>query len=304
MVTVGGIINGGFALVRERPLAVLAWGVIYLVATIGLLASVFVPFMQMAMANAVAPGSVDPARMFGLMGEMYLLNFVILLLFTVLLAAALRAALRPSERSFASIRIGMDELRLIGLSLLMTVGFVILIMVIGMVMGILFAAIGLAVGNGGGAPNGVGVAGVGFVLLMLVMYAAPIFFAVRLSPAFALTMLRRKIIVGEAWRLTCGKFWVLFGGYVVLGLIMSAAYMAILMVVILPVAGMSGGMPALVAAMTRGQFNGTMEVVMVVGGALSAVLAGVSIGLWAGGIGAATNGLLGTTTVDYADTFA
>jgi hypothetical protein len=43
---------------------------------------------------------------------------------------------------------------------------------------------------------------------------------------------------------------------------------------------------------------------MVVGGALSAVLAGVSIGLWAGGIGAATNSLLGTTNVDYADTFA
>ena len=78
MVTVGGMINGGFRLVRERPLAALAWGVIYLAATAAMMVTVFVPFMQLMMANAAAPNSVDPARMFGLMGEMYLLDFFLL----------------------------------------------------------------------------------------------------------------------------------------------------------------------------------------------------------------------------------
>jgi hypothetical protein len=305
MVTVGGMINGGFRLVRERPLAALAWGVIYLVATGAMMVTVFVPFMQLMMANAAAPNSVDPARMFGLMGEMYLLDFVLLLVFTVLMAAALRAALRPAERSFASLRLGMDELRLIGLSLVLVIAFFVMMLVLGIVVGIVFAAIGIAAGSGG-APSGAGIAGIGigFVLMMLVIYAAPIFFAVRLSPAYALTMLRRKIVIGEAWRLTSGKFWVMFGGYLVLGLIMMAAYFVIAMIVFIPAMAAAGGAPGMVMAMSQGQFGGTLGVMLVVGGALMAVLAGVSIAIWAGAIGAATNGLLGTSDVDLQETFA
>lgn len=243
MVTVGGIINGGIGLVRERPLAILVWGLLYMVAVMGMMATVFVPFIQLTMANAAQPGSIDPTRMFGLMAEMYLLDFVMLILFTVLLAAALRAALRPAERAFASIRLGMDELRLVGLALLLTLAFFVMMMVVVIVMGLLMAAIGLAAGNGGGAPSAAGFAGigVGMVVMMVAMYALPIFFAVRLSPAFALTMLRRKIVVGEAWRLTRGNFWVLFGGYIVLGLMVMAAYTVVLMILIIPVVGMSGG---------------------------------------------------------------
>ncbi|MES2046687.1 MAG: hypothetical protein V4475_22680 [Pseudomonadota bacterium] len=305
MVTVGGMINGGFGLVRERPLAVLAWGLIYLVATGAMMISVFLPFMQLMMANAAAPNSVDPARMFGLMGEIYLIDFVMLLLFTVLIAAALRAALRPSERSFASIRLGMDELRLIGLTLLLVIGFIVMMLILGIVVGILFAAIGFAAGSGG-SPSGAGFAGIGigFVLMMLVIYAAPIFFAVRLSPAYALTMMRRKIVIGEAWRLTSGHFWVMFGGYLVLGLIMMAAYLVIVMIVLVPAMAATGGAPGMVMAMSQGQFGGTIGVLLVIAGALMAVLAGVSIAVWAGAIGAATNGLLGTTDVDLQETFA
>jgi len=305
MVTVGGMINGGFRLVRERPLAVLAWGAIYLVATGAMMASVFVPFMQLMMANAANPNSVNPGQMFGLIGEMYLINFVMLLIFTMLMSAALRAVLRPSERSFASIRLGMDELRMIGLTLLLVIGFFVMMLVLGIVMGIVFAAIGIAAG-GGGTPSAAGFAGIGigFVLMMLVIYAAPIFFAVRLSPAYALTMLRRKIIIGEAWRLTSGNFWVMFGGYLVLGLIMMAAYLVIVMIVFIPAMATAGGAPGMAMAMSQGQFGGTLGVVLVIGGALMAMLAGVSIAIWAGAIGAATNGLLGTTDVDLEETFA
>lgn len=305
MVTVGGIINGGVGLVRERPLAILVWGVLYMAATVGMMSAVFVPFMQLAMANAAQPNSVDPARMFALMGEMYLINFLMMILFTVLLAAGLRAALRPQERSFASLRLGMDELRMIGLSLLLVIAFVVMVMVVGMIMTILMIAIGLAAGSGGQmTAGGFAGMGIGMVVMMVAMYALPIFFAVRLSPAFALTMLRRKIVVGEAWRLTSGNFWTLFGGYLVLGLISMAAYLVIVMILVIPAVSMSGGMLGLIAALQQGQLNGTLMTTMGVGGILFSLLAGVSIALWAGGIGAATNGLLGTTDVDLQETFA
>jgi len=305
MVTVGGIINGGVALVRERPLAIVVWGLLYMAATFGMMTTVFVPFMQLTMANAARPGSIDPARMFGLIGEMYLINFLMLLLFTVLFAAALRAALRPAERAFASLRLGMDELRLIGLALLLTIAFFAMMMVVGIVMGIIFAAIGFAAGSDG-APNAAAFAGIGigFALMTVVIYALPIFFAVRLSPAFALTMLRRKIVVGEAWRLTRGNFWVLFGGYLVLGLMMMAVYLVIILVVAVPVVSMNGGMQAFATSMAQGQVGGALGVGLVIGGALLSLLAGASIATWAGGIAAATNGLLGTTNIDYAETFA
>lgn len=305
MVTVGGIINGGVGLVRERPLAILVWGVLYMAATLGMMSAVFVPFMQLAMANAAQPNSVDPAGMFALMGEMYLINFLMMILFTVLLTAALRAALRPQERSFASLRLGMDELRMIGLSLLLVIGFFVIMMVVGMVMTIIMVAIGFAAGSGGqmGAGGFAGI-GIGMVVMMIAMYALPIFFAVRLSPAFALTMLRRKIVVGEAWRLTSGNFWTLFGGYLVLALISMAAYLVIVMVLVVPAVSMGGGMAGLTEAIQRGQISGTLMTIMVIGAALFSLLAGASIALWAGGIGAATNGLLGITDVDLQETFA
>lgn len=306
MVTVGGIINGGVGLVRERPLAILVWGVLYMAATLGMMSAVFVPFMQLAMANAAQPNSVDPAGMFALMGEMYLINFLMMILFTVLLAAALRAALRPQERSFASLRLGMDELRMIGLSLLLVIGFFVIMMVVGMIMTIVMVAIGFAAGGSGGQMGAGAFAGIGIgmVVMMIAMYALPIFFAVRLSPAFALTMLRRKIVIGEAWRLTSGNFWTLFGGYLVLALISMAAYLVIVMVLVIPAVSMNGGMLNVIAAVQAGQFSGTLMTIMVIGAALFSLLAGASIALWAGGISAATHGLLGTTDVDLQETFA
>jgi hypothetical protein len=305
MVTVGGIINGGIGLVRERPLAILVWGLLYMAAFLGMMASVFVPFMQLIVANAATPNSVDPTRMLAMMGEIYLIDFLMLIMFTVLLAAGLRAALRPQERSFASLRLGMDELRLVGLSLLLMIGFVVIVMVVGIVMTIVMIAVGVAAGSGGqmGASGFAGI-GIGMAVMMVVSYGLPIFFAVRLSPAFALTMLRRKIVVGEAWRLTRGNFWTLFGGYLVLGLISMAAYMVILIVLIIPATSMGGGLPGLAGALQQGQISGTLMTIMVIGGALFSLLAGASIALWAGGIGGATNGLLGTTNIDYAETFA
>jgi len=56
---------------------------------------------------------------------------------------------------------------------------------------------------------------------------ATIYAEVRLSLAFPLTFVRRNFVIGEAWRLTKGRFWTLFGAYFVIWLLVMVL-MAIL----------------------------------------------------------------------------
>jgi predicted small secreted protein len=297
MVTVGGIIGGGLRLVRDRPISTLIWGIIYMAATAAGMVTVFLPFMQMTMtAQQSAP---DPTILFRAMGVMYLFYFGLFIVLTVLMAAGVRAVLRPDEPGFAYIRLGMDELRLVGLMLLLVIGSFILMIVLVILMSIVLAATGAMGGFGrGGAP------GLGFFLMMIVIYAIPIFFYVRLSPALALTMIRQKIIIGEAWRLTSGNFWKMFAGYLVLNLMLFAVYMAILFAIFIPlVSTMGSGGPAAIAELMQGHAGGLLPL-LIGGGVVLTVLSGIGIAFWSGSITAATNELLDEPGVDYAETFA
>ena len=299
MVTVGGIIGGGLRLVRDRPISTLIWGAIYMAVTAAGMVAVLVPFMQIAM-NA-QQGAADPTALFRAMGVMYLFYFGLFFVLTVLVAAGVRAVLKPDEPGFAYIRLGMDELRLIGLMLLAVIGSIFLMIVLGVILSIVMVAIGA---GGGFASGASGQGGFGVFLLMLAIYAAPIFLYVRLSPALALTMIREKIVIGEAWRLTSGNFWKMFAGYLVLNVILIAVYIAIVFAIFLPLAGtMGSGGPAAMAALMQGNVGGLMPL-LIGGSVVLTVLSGIGIAFWAGSITAATNELLGDSGIDYADTFA
>ncbi|MEN0652465.1 MULTISPECIES: hypothetical protein [Hyphobacterium] len=62
---------------------------------------------------------------------------------------------------------------------------------------------------------------VGYIALTAVMAA----FGVRISPAFALAVHRRKIAFGAAWSGTKAMFWPLLGCFVIATIIMAVAYM-------------------------------------------------------------------------------
>jgi hypothetical protein len=64
--------------------------------------------------------------------------------------------------------------------------------------------------------------GLVMMILPLVTLCLVLFFWVRVSLAFPLTLMRRRLILGEAWRLSRGHFWTLFGGYAVLIVILIA----------------------------------------------------------------------------------
>jgi hypothetical protein len=136
-------------------------------------------------------------------------------LYTILLTAAQRAVLRPDESAFASIRLGGDELRMIGLAIFLGFLFMIGYFIASLILGIVAVATGAATGGPGAmAPVMI----VGFVLILCVI----LFFWVRVSLAFPLTLMRRRFVLGEAWRLSRGHFWTLLGSYLILILILFA----------------------------------------------------------------------------------
>lgn len=220
MLSVGSIIAGGFAVVRRRPLAVLVWGLVYAAAMIGMMFAMR-PFFAMQ-ASAMQPDG-DPqaalANVGAMMGRILLMELLILIIFTVLMTAAQRAVLRPADSSFASMRLGMDEVRMFALTLLVFIGSYVGFLILTLVFGSIAVLLAMAAGAG---P-----AGVAMLVAMLLSLGIFIWFEVRLCLAFPLTLLRRKIIIGESWRLTRGRFWTLFGAFLVIFLVLLVLWIAV-----------------------------------------------------------------------------
>ena len=163
MLSVGTIVGDAFALVRERFGSVLVWGLLY---SLGAFALGY--FMMSSMVPMMAiDENADPSIALGAMGSFFgrlmLLYLAFLCLYNVLLTAAQRAALRPKESGFAYLRLGGDELRQIGLSILIGIMFMVVYLVAAFVFGIIAVAVG--VGAGVGAGTGDPAAGAGFGLV-------------------------------------------------------------------------------------------------------------------------------------------
>jgi hypothetical protein len=206
------IIGGGVRLVRERLGSVLVWGLVYSLA-----AFAFGYFMMSSMLPMEALGDrPNPGQAFATMGsffgKMILLELAFLCLYAILLTAAQRAVLRPDEGGLAFIRIGGDELRMIGLALFLGFLFMIGYFIAAAILGVIMVAVGMA----SGAPGAMAPAAIIGVLIILCLL---LFFWVRVSLAFPLTLMRRRFVLGEAWSLSRGHFWTLLGGYIVLILI-------------------------------------------------------------------------------------
>jgi len=64
--------------------------------------------------------------------------------------------------------------------------------------------------------------------LSLLQYLPLIFIGIRLGPAAATSIARRRFSFFEAWTVTRGRFWALFGSYILLWLLVGAVMTAIL----------------------------------------------------------------------------
>lgn len=215
---IGEVIGGGFRTIRDRPLAVAVWALIYLL--------LFVPAMLLMrpfMDAQMRPVGGDPRAQIAAMGALvgpFLLYFALMLIvYVILFAAAQRAVLKPEQHRFFYLRLGMDELRLLALTILFTLIFYVAI------FALMFALIALTV-----AVIRLGSIGLNVLMAFIDFLAAVAFTAwyyMRFGLAFPLTLMRGKIIIGEAWRISRGRFWALFGASLVILVILFVCWVVV-----------------------------------------------------------------------------
>lgn len=219
MISVGRILEGAFGVFREHFTAVAIWGGIYLACNI----AAMLAMMPMLSAAANPALGQDPAAAVSAMAPVWLIGFLTSIVGVVLYTASMRSVLRPDAGGIAFLRLGMDELRTLGLLLLFFIGGFVLFFAASLV-------IGLFIGGLAASSESVALTGILSLLVGLVVVGAVIFLVVRFSLAFPLTLHRGAFVVGEAWTRSRGHFWKLFGAGLVVSLIGLVASIAINMV--------------------------------------------------------------------------
>lgn len=203
----------GFRIVRREPKAMLGWALVQLVFAIAM-SLITLPFMRPLTALQALPTGAarpTPAQALALLEPMLRFIAVIipleLVLFSVLSAAVYRVVLRPQEQGLARLRLGGDELRMgilwIELGLFLWAAGIVALVAILVLLGLFSVALKSSPAS--------------TVLMVMTAYlvvaALMAWLAVRFSLAGPLTFATRKVQLFAAWRLTQGRFWPLFGCY-------------------------------------------------------------------------------------------
>ncbi|WP_372786821.1 hypothetical protein [Phenylobacterium sp.] len=156
----------------------------------------------------------------------------------VMAAAVYRLIFRHDDTRFGYLRLGVDELRLMGLTLICFGLAMVLVVALTMASAIVVALASI----GGPAMEGF-VGGVAWLFSVGIL----VFVLVRLSLAPVATFAERRLAIFESWTLTRGQFWRLLGAYtlalaciVVIGLLIIVVFFGIAGVIVL----MSGGQVA------------------------------------------------------------
>lgn len=217
----------GFRIVRREPVSVLVWAAVRLAITLASLV-VTIPLLSAGMA-AIAQ-TTPPTALNAFLNMLPVFAFAVpvgLVTYAVFTCAVYRAVLRPEDRGLARLKLGSDELRIF----LVLLSLVLLLSGAGMAIGFVF---GLTAGLAGVAASSSPAGQVLGVLLGVgaVLGAMFVFFwlAVRLSLAAPMTFVQGRVRVFSSWSLTKGRFWPLFGCYLLAMVFLMILYLAALTV--------------------------------------------------------------------------
>lgn len=235
--SIGTSIGEGFRLVTSRPLTVFVWGLLMLAPTFGALALILPAMGEMfaSMPDPDSTAAMDEAFSEAMVGQMMqfqlasmLSNVVQLLMMAVIYTAIFRAVLRPRERSFFSVRLGMDELRVAVVGLAIGVGLY-LVVVVAVLLGV---GIGFGVGA---ADTAAGIwTGAGLVLVLIL---GVLWLMARVSLIAPASVLYRDFAFAQGWKLASGKGWALFGMSLLIWLMIMGIYMIVALLVAVTIGG-------------------------------------------------------------------
>jgi hypothetical protein len=199
----------GFRVVRRNPLALVFWALFYAVFMGAIFAMMgpnlisFVTATEQLEQSGATPSMEDFAPLFQMMGLLFVVLLPLSLIASAMIYAAVsRAVLRPGESAFGYLRLGMDEVRVLVVSMVLFFVFMALMVV---ASGIIGAVIGMTVAAEMPALWLL------VVLLILAAIGASIWLAVRLSLAIPITMAERRIAIFDSFGFTRGRFWPLLG---------------------------------------------------------------------------------------------
>ncbi|PVM90536.1 hypothetical protein [Caulobacter endophyticus] len=228
----------GFGLVREHPKAVGAWvlistivSAVVAVLTVGLFGPQLEAFADLSQTSSQPDPSETLRMMGGLVPAMLCSSVYSIVFYSVLMAAIYRAVLRPADNRQAYLRFGADELRQAGVSILLVLLF--FAAYLGVVL-----ALAIVVGILSAVSKPVG--GLAALLLIPAGLGALLYFAVRLSLANVLTFAKGKIDIFGSMALTKGRFWPMFGAYVVATILAIVVYLLLFLIVTMLGGALSG----------------------------------------------------------------
>ena len=235
--SIGTSIGDGFGLIGRRPFAVFAWGLLMLAPTFGAIALMF-PAMGEIFANMPDPdtgAAADPAFSEGMVAQMMQFQMASLLGnlgqylgMAVVYTAIFRAVLRPAERSFFSLRVGMDELRVAVAGLAIGIGIYIV-----MILGVLLCvALGFGLWSQGAAVALWTCAIVGLALFLAILWGLA-----RVSLIAPASVLYRDFAFAQGWKLAAGKSWPLLGMLLLIYLMVLVLYIVVIVVVSIAAGG-------------------------------------------------------------------
>lgn len=250
----------GFRITRENPRAFLTWvGASFAINVLVVVIDAFMPAnIRQGLETINATDTPTPAQLLDALILASPILVFALTVMSVMAAAVYRLIFRHDDAHFAYLRLGADEFRLIGVTLIFVFLAIGLVFVVSMVIGVIVALISVAAPNVGAALQ------VPAAFLSLLIVAAIL---IRLSLAPVATFAERRIRIFESWQLTRGHFWPLLGAYA-LAICCFVAVALLAMLVFTMAAG------AIVVA-TGGKLSDVSELVKPQGGLMGYLAVGV-----------------------------
>lgn len=230
----------GFRLVRREPRVLAAWALLYLVLAVVQLVAAYLNRENIAAGLAVIEGfggrMPSSAAEWDQLMEGYnqttshgvWLMPLSLIIGAVFSAAVARAVLFPEQKAWGYLRLGMDELRVLVVTIV--IALVSALALVGALMAVIFLGVLATV-----APLAWILVGLGILAAMALF----IWLMVKWSLAIPIVMTEKRLALFESFAATKGNFWALLGLAIIVG-VLGLVVWALSLVVVMPISMLSG----------------------------------------------------------------